>query len=63
MASDNGDHRREIYNYPGNARSRVWKYFGFQKNKEGPPIKENLDMSVAICRLCNKTYANKDELL
>lgn len=50
----------EICPYPGGkARSEVWKYFGFYKAKIGPPTKENLDMTHAVCRLCRKKYANK----
>ena len=45
--------------YPGNARSKVWEYFGFYQLKEGPKTKENLDMTKVICRLCRKQYANK----
>ena len=33
----------EICRYPGNARSKVWGYFGFYQLKEGPKTKENLD--------------------
>ena len=40
----------EICRYPGNARSKVWQYFGFY---------EDLDMTKVICRLCRKQYANK----
>ena len=25
----------EIFRYPGNARSKVWEYFGFHQVKEG----------------------------
>ena len=50
----------EIFNYPGGRRkSKVWNTFGFLKIKPGPPTKENLDMSRAICRLCRKSYVNK----
>lgn len=49
----------QIYPYPGETRSVVWKYFGFTKKKEGPPSKQNLDMAVFICKLCRKSYANK----
>ena len=49
----------EICRYPGNARSKVWGYFGFYQLKEGPKTKENLDMTKVICRLCRKQYANK----
>ena len=35
----------EICRYPGNARSKVWEYFGFYQLKEGPKTKENLDMT------------------
>ena len=43
----------EIFNFPGGRRkSKVWNTFGFLKIKPGPPTKENLDMSSAICRLC-----------
>ena len=32
-----------IYSYPGNrSKSRVWKYFGFLKLKQGPPTRENI---------------------
>ena len=36
----------EICRYPGNARSKVWGYFGFYQLKEGPKTKENLDMLI-----------------
>ena len=49
----------EICCYPGNARSKVWEYFGFYQVKEGPKTKKNLDMTKVICRLCRKQYANK----
>ncbi|XP_062577042.1 E3 SUMO-protein ligase ZBED1-like [Saccostrea cucullata] len=49
----------EIFPYPGNTKSVVWKYFGFLKKTDGPPIKANLDMTTAICRVCRKKYANK----
>ena len=52
----------EIYPYPGVARSFVWKYFGFQKKKDGPPSKQNLDMDTVICKLCRKSYSNKGKL-
>ena len=48
----------EICCYPGNARSKVWEYFGFYQLKEGPKTKEDLDMIKVICRLCRKQYAN-----
>ena len=44
----------EICRYPGNARSKVWEYFGFHQVKERPKTKENLDMTKIICRLCGK---------
>ncbi len=48
------------YDYPGRKmRSHVWKYFGFLKTREGPPVKENLDMSRVVCRECGKQYAFK----
>jgi len=49
----------EIRRYPGNARSKVWEYFGFYQVKEGPKTKDNLDMTKVICRLCKKQYTNK----
>ena len=36
----------KISRYPGNARSKVWGYFGFYQLKEGPKTKENLDMLI-----------------
>ena len=48
----------EICCYPGNARSKVWEYFGFYQLKEGPKTKEDLDMIKVICRLCRKQYTN-----
>ena len=36
----------EICRYPGNARSKVWGYFGFYQLKEGPKTKENLNMLI-----------------
>lgn len=60
MAADaNNNLEKIIYEYPGKAKSDVWKFFGFYKKKDGPPIKENLDMSFAVCKVCRKTYANK----
>ena len=32
----------EICRYPGNARSKVWDYFGFYQVKEGPKNKGKL---------------------
>ena len=50
----------EICRYPGNARSKVWEYFGFYQVKEGPKTKVNsVDMTKVICWLCRKQYANK----
>ena len=51
-----------IHGYPGKTRSTVWRFFGFKKSQEGPPVKSNLDMNVVICRLCLKSYANKGKL-
>jgi len=34
----------EIYPFPGKVRFVVWTYFGFQKIKPGPAIKEYLNM-------------------
>ena len=31
----------EICCYPGNARLKVWEYFGFHQVKEGPKTKES----------------------
>ncbi len=42
----------EIFPYPGKAKSDVWKFFSFLKKTDGPPIKANLDMTTAICRVC-----------
>ena len=55
MADDGG---KDLYPYPGKTKSRVWEFFRFLKNREGPPTKHNLDMSKAICVICNKAYAN-----
>ena len=57
--ADGGD---DIFPYPGGkARSRVWNYFGFKKrDTDGSISKDNLIMSVAVCRICHKNiYANK----
>ena len=43
---------------PSLGRLGLW-YFGFQKIKPGPSIKENLNMQTVICKLCRKSYANK----
>jgi hypothetical protein len=59
LNNDNARLMQEIFPYPGNTKSNVWKYFGFLKKKEGPASKSNLDMSFAVCRLCLKKYANK----
>lgn len=63
MASEVDDeinnNEMEIFPYPGKAKSDVWKFFGFLKKTDGPPIKANLDMTTAICRVCKKKYANK----
>lgn len=32
-------------------RSRVWDNFGFNKNKDGPLIRENLDMTCYLSSL------------
>ena len=55
---------RTIYPFPGKkTKLKVWNFFGFHKIKEGPPTKENLDMAVAVCRVCGKKYANKGNFL
>ena len=55
-----GESAAETFEYPGrNAKSMVWRYFAFYKSKEGSATKENLDMSKAICRVCQKEYANE----
>jgi hypothetical protein len=59
MSSNESEHEKNIFPYPGKTVSRVWDYFGFQKLNAGPPVKENLDMSKVICKICQKTYANK----
>jgi len=38
----------EICCYPGNARWKVWEYFGFYQLKEGPKTKDNMDMHVNL---------------
>lgn len=58
------DNSKEIFNHPGaggkgKARSDVWKVFGFHKKKSGPPSRDNLDMTKAVCRICRKEYINK----
>ena len=63
-STGNVEHVKAIYDFPGRkTKSNVWKYFGFYKLKPGPPSKENLDMSFAVCKICKKTYANKGILL
>ena len=48
----------KIYDFPGlKGRAMAWKYFGFYKIKDGPPIKANLKMTHTVCRLCRKEYA------
>ncbi|XP_033725237.1 zinc finger BED domain-containing protein 1-like [Pecten maximus] len=51
----------ELYDHPGGgkARSKVWDVFAFRKiKKELPSSRKNLDMTVAVCRLCQKSYKN-----
>ena len=61
--ADNEDDQREILPYPGTkSKSEVWKYFGFYRKAVGPPTRQNLDMSRAVCKLCRRTYANKGTL-
>lgn len=58
--SESSDRRdREIYPFPAITKSKVWDFYGFYKVKEGPPLRENLDMTKAVCRLCLKKYINK----
>lgn len=59
MATESGFKDEKLYDYPGITKSKAWKYFGFRKRKDGPPIKANLDMGNAICKFCRKTYVNK----
>lgn len=54
---DRGD--MEIYPFPAITKSKVWDFYGFYKVKDGPPLRENLDMTKAVCRLCLKKYINK----
>ena len=49
------DESEEIFDNPGRGSSVVWKYFGFYKKKDSP----ELDKTVAICKLCRKSYAHK----
>ena len=49
----------EICRYPGNARSKVWEYFGSYQLQEGPKTKEHLDMTKVICRLCRSNMPTK----
>ena len=49
----------EICRYPGNARSKVWEYFGFYQLKEGPKTKENLDMTKVICSSAESNMPTK----
>ena len=59
MATANAENFGDkIYDYPGQWTSRCWKVFGFRKVKDGPPSKETLDMSRAICKMCRKSYVN-----
>lgn len=51
-SSDGGN--MEIYPFPAITKSKVWDFYGFYKVKEGPPLRENLDMTKAVCRLCLK---------
>ncbi|XP_045166018.2 E3 SUMO-protein ligase ZBED1-like [Mercenaria mercenaria] len=59
MAEKSVNADTEIFPFPGKVRSTVWAYFGFEKTKQGPPIKENLNMQSVICKLCRKSYVNK----
>jgi hypothetical protein len=52
------NNNEDLFPYPGNTTSRVWKYFFFKKKKDGAPVKDNLEMSRVICTLCRKSYAN-----
>ncbi|XP_053374207.1 E3 SUMO-protein ligase ZBED1-like [Mercenaria mercenaria] len=60
MAEKSVNADTEIFPFPGKVRSTVWAYFGFGKTKQGPPIKENLNMQSVICKLCRKLYVNKE---
>ena len=48
----NDKKERKIYDFPGNNRSDVWKFFGFYKNEQ-----QKVDKSKAVCKLCRKEYS------
>ena len=39
---------QKLYDHLGAKRSLMWKYFGFNKAKDAPATKTNLDMTKAI---------------
>ncbi len=55
MMDKNNNDLREIVNFPGNAKSHVWKFFGFYKDDS------TVDKSKAICKTCRKeiSYTGK----
>lgn len=65
MASKNASgSEEELSPHPGKIKSRVWDYLWFQKVKEGPATKYNLNMRTVICILCKKkNYASNGSVL
>ena len=61
MADDSwiDENGNKLFRNPGKTKSRVWDFFGFRKNNDGPPSKRNLDTDKVVCTLCKKTYTNK----
>ncbi|XP_061162647.1 uncharacterized protein LOC133171872 [Saccostrea echinata] len=53
------DKREDTYFHTRVTKHRVWTYFAFNKLKDGPATKANLDMTKAVCRLCIKEYSFK----
>jgi hypothetical protein len=54
---DFAGNKNRIYDYPGNAKSDVWIYFGFLND----PKTQKLDMTRAACKICGKIYVNNGE--
>ncbi|KAK6188361.1 hypothetical protein SNE40_004547 [Patella caerulea] len=51
------DEERKMYNFPGNARSDVWKHFGFYAVDDNAESIQ-LDRSKAICKICHLAIKN-----
>ena len=53
MASGSASSMKKIVNFPGKAKSEVWKTFGFYSTEDG------IDKSKAVCKICKAEYAYK----